>query len=740
MSTLRTPPLLRRPENRFTALPWRSMRWLDPDELRALEDLVEPFVLARGERLVGDEPAPGLFFVVQGAISASTRMPTGFTGEGLLFGRGSVWGEDAYDPRATVPMVVEAVRDTSGWLLRKERFSEAFRRVPDLLRGLLRLGQLRQGYVAFINALRRDTRFATACIPALVSLVAEADVQNFSAGAVVCKAGERLDGLRLLLRGALQSTTHHGEKEHHELLPAGAVFGGLIGGEVAAEPATVTALADSVVVLIPLAVLEERLSSSRGLRRVARVIPALEMANATAVEVVAVVADKKWPAEVFCEMLAQSLLELYQDEVAVMRVLPPGGRARPPEQGPDGVVRTSFVLPRSGRLEAFDRACKALRPAEFVFVDVSAVGPEVLLDLEPAVARLACFTTDTFAPPPVPFPADKIRWTVNVGEVRIAGEPAYQPATVRVRFDPRRLVGVRSRGELDPADAERFARWARGLSERTVGVALGGGGAWGFAHVTLLEGMRRKGIPIDMISGASFGSVAGAWYCTHVDQGFEGLFEITGAANRAVASAWLSSRSIERFVRRHISDARLEDLEVPLFPVATDVGASREYVLTAGTLAFGVRASSSFPGIFAPTTLPGGLRLVDGGIIRNVPIDPLVHQGADLIVASNIVPRPARDRDRPPRLPGKVGRALHELNPRDRLDDLVRSSFILMHTAGEAVAWTADVVYTSDPVRHLPANFENGRLIAEAARESVERDLPAIAARWAVVAATGDRL
>lgn len=721
----------------FEAVPWRAVPDLDAEALHALLPFLRELNLARGAEFSPmDQRSPGLFFVAFGTVAVSGRMDSGYQEDGLLFGRGSVWGEDCVAGLATTAIQVRAVRDTIGYLLPAERVAEACAAVPALATAIERLAILRVAYVAFVDALRRDPRFATACIPALVGLVGDARIEQYPPGGIVCREGEPVAGLRLLVRGALSSRRTVNDRDTTEPIPAGSVFGGLLTTTSHEEPTTVTADEPSIVVNLPLPVLEERLATSRGLRRAALAIPALRDAMERAVEVVAVVTDKGWSERALVELLAQTLAELYGDRVAILRIVPPGGAG--PAGPSDLVVRRDWRLPATGRLAGFRQQIAKLRPAEFVFVDASAVGHDVLVELEPAVARLACLGADTFGRPPVPYPQDKIRWAVDLTRAVVAGEPAYQPASVRLRLDRDAVARARTLADLSAADRERFARWARGLSERTVGIALGGGGAWGYAHVTLIQAIRQAGIPIDLVAGASFGSVAGAWYCSHVDEGFDGLFALAKEANFATRAAAISSYTIQRFVYDHITKANLEDLEIPLFPVATDVCCSAEAVTTVGPVAWGVRASSSFPGIFAPTT-GQGFRFVDGGIIANVPTNPLVAQGADLVIASNIVPNPKAEVEQNPRFPGKIGRFLHNLDPIRRADDAFRSSLILMHTAGDAIAWTADVIYTSDPVRLSPANFKNGPQIAKEAEPSVARDLPAILARWRAVSAPGER-
>lgn len=103
---------------------------------------------------------------------------------------------------------------------------------------------------------------------------------------------------------------------------------------------------------------------------------------------------------------------------------------------------------------------------------------------------------------------------------------------------------------------EALGRWARAVTYRRVGVALGGGGAWGWAHVALLSGMHRQGVPVDLVSGVSFGAVAAAYYALAGDPGQAYLLEHDRELQSVLHRGYLSGAWLPRFF-----DSRLPHME-----------------------------------------------------------------------------------------------------------------------------------------------------------------------------------
>lgn len=272
---------------------------------------------------------------------------------------------------------------------------------------------------------------------------------------------------------------------------------------------------------------------------------------------------------------------------------------------------------------------------------------------------------------------------------RPAGAPlpnADRPNTVRL---PGALGALDAR-----AQAPALAALARAITGRRLGVALGGGGAWGYVHLAMLTHLSRREVPVDLLSGASFGAVVGASYAAGGLDGLNRLLAKQRALSAAVAAGVLSGGVLQRFFDGLFTgpDGRPLDLRetpVAFVPACTDLVTASQTPLLVGSLGHGVRASGSMPPVFAAT--PRGTSiLLDGAFSANVPAVICANEGMDLVVASEVIPAfkapPGRD-------PGGVREVMMGLNPLRRLRDLVLGVGTLVETASETSAMVARVVF-----------------------------------------------
>lgn len=175
---------------------------------------------------------------------------------------------------------------------------------------------------------------------------------------------------------------------------------------------------------------------------------------------------------------------------------------------------------------------------------------------------------------------------------------------------------------------------------KKIGLALGGGAALGAAHVGVLRAIKEQNIQIEYISGTSIGALAAAFYA--FGKSWEEIQEITKGL------AWLdiSHISLTRFsllnndemgklITEHIGDKNVEDANIPLAIVTTDISTGKKFTITRGPVAEAIMASTCIPGIFHPREFDD-VMLVDGGLIENVPIPTLKELGATYTIAVDL--------------------------------------------------------------------------------------------------------
>ena len=203
-----------------------------------------------------------------------------------------------------------------------------------------------------------------------------------------------------------------------------------------------------------------------------------------------------------------------------------------------------------------------------------------------------------------------------------------------------------------------------------VGLALGGGGARGLAHICMLEVLDELGVRPHCIAGTSIGAVLGAVYASGVSgkeirEHVERLLAWRGKSWRQVFKErsllqWMRLLDVERgrggllkgdrffhSLYEVLGVSTFEELQIPLKVVCTDFWNSEQVVFESGDLLPAVKASMGLPGVFTPVTLQGRV-LVDGGGVNPVPHDLL--KDCDVVVAVDVMGRMVRDPRKAPNL------------------------------------------------------------------------------------------
>ncbi|WP_017186901.1 patatin-like phospholipase family protein [Alkalibacillus haloalkaliphilus] len=175
------------------------------------------------------------------------------------------------------------------------------------------------------------------------------------------------------------------------------------------------------------------------------------------------------------------------------------------------------------------------------------------------------------------------------------------------------------------------------MSRPKIGLALGSGGARGFSHLGVIKVFEEHNIPIDYIAGSSMGALVGSFY--GAGQKVSDLYNLALSFRRKYfmditvpKMGLIQGERIKSYIRMFTYNKKLEQFNIPVAVVATDVHNGERVIFREGDAATAVRASISIPGVFVPERV-GGRLLIDGGVTDRVPISVVREMGADIIIA-----------------------------------------------------------------------------------------------------------
>jgi NTE family protein len=196
-----------------------------------------------------------------------------------------------------------------------------------------------------------------------------------------------------------------------------------------------------------------------------------------------------------------------------------------------------------------------------------------------------------------------------------------------------------------------------------IGLALGSGGARGLAHIAVIEKLHAMNIDVNVTTGSSIGSVVGALYCLY---GLDGLMErmmelvrlnqdivkkadeimgkkhhlkdgVVEVSKIVFAHSLLAGDVIYDSLKALFDSKKFSDCKRKFATVAFDIDRGKSVTIDEGFILDAVVASSSVPGTFPPVRL-GGMRLVDGGTTRVIPVKEAKELGADFVIGVDVSP------------------------------------------------------------------------------------------------------
>lgn len=225
--------------------------------------------------------------------------------------------------------------------------------------------------------------------------------------------------------------------------------------------------------------------------------------------------------------------------------------------------------------------------------------------------------------------------------------------------------------------------------------------ARGLAHVGVLQALEDHQIYPDFIAGTSAGALIGAMYAfgVPVQEIYDRAAKLRWPhiSSPAVSSLGLATNAaIGKLVHEVVGRVKIEDALIPLVVITTDIETGEEVVIKKGDLAEAVVASTCIPGVFRPVHKDGRL-LVDGGLVDNVPVDPLREMGADVVIGVNVSPH------------GKYRKPAHLIDVALNAYDIVTGSATANKLKNADVVIAPDVsTYSRTNLKQLPDLYKEG--------------------------------
>lgn len=279
-------------------------------------------------------------------------------------------------------------------------------------------------------------------------------------------------------------------------------------------------------------------------------------------------------------------------------------------------------------------------------------------------------------------------------------------------------------------DAPNDVAWlGRHLSRTKLGLALGAGGAKGYAHVAVLRVLEDTGYTVDYVSGSSIGAMVGAWIALGRDsheieatmrEAFNGE-TIDEIFKLSLTGGSTGLEAMTRLLRETTDDKTFDDLVIPFVAMTVDLNAQAPAPITDGPLWEALLAATALAGMFPPHE-QDGKRMVDGLALVPVPTDAVAELGADVTVAVNIISRQTLDAwpgELPPDEPTRGARSR-------MLDTLLEVMDVAQLDSSERHAARADVPVTPRFGPSSWRDFHLADLFFEAGRKAAEEQLPAL--------------
>lgn len=180
--------------------------------------------------------------------------------------------------------------------------------------------------------------------------------------------------------------------------------------------------------------------------------------------------------------------------------------------------------------------------------------------------------------------------------------------------------------------------------EPVIALALGGGGAKGFAHIGVIKVLEAHGIKPQIVTGTSAGSFVGSIYASGKTaaqmQALAYQLKESDIRDLTISrQGFLIGQKLQDYVNSHVGNKPIEQFPIRFSAVATQLNNGQKAEFIRGNAGQAVRASCSIPNVFIPATI-NKVQYVDGGLVSPIPVKTAKSMGADIIIAVDISARP----------------------------------------------------------------------------------------------------
>lgn len=182
------------------------------------------------------------------------------------------------------------------------------------------------------------------------------------------------------------------------------------------------------------------------------------------------------------------------------------------------------------------------------------------------------------------------------------------------------------------------------VREPVIALALGGGGAKGFAHIGAIKVLESHGIKPKIVTGTSAGSFVGSLYASGKTpfQLQELALKLEEADIRDLTlskQGFIAGQKLQDYVNKNVGNRPIQQFPIRFAAIATQLDNGQKVAFNRGNAGQAVRASCSIPNVFIPATI-AGKRYVDGGLVSPIPVQTARDMGADIVIAIDISARP----------------------------------------------------------------------------------------------------